>query len=53
VRCKAPEGASTSFRIGETTKARLASRATREGMPATALLDQLIVEGIDQLGLCE
>src|SRR5260370_13633319 len=41
--------ASTSFRISDTTKGRLASRAAREGMTATALLDQLIVEGIDQL----
>jgi hypothetical protein len=41
--------ASTSFRISDTTKARLTSRAAREGMTATALLDQLIVEGIDQL----
>ncbi len=41
--------ASTSFRISETAKAGLASRAAREGMTATALLDQLIVEGIDQL----
>jgi hypothetical protein len=41
--------ASTSFRISDTTKARLASRAAREGMTATALLGQLIVEGIDQL----
>ena len=40
--------ASTSFRISDSTKARLASRAAREGMTATALLDQLIVEGIDQ-----
>lgn len=40
--------ASTSFRIGDTAKARLASRAAREGSTATALLDQLIVEGIDQ-----
>ena len=40
---------STSFRISDTTKARLASRAAREGMTATALLGQLIVEGIDQL----
>ena len=40
---------STSFRISDTTKARLASRAAREGATATALLDQLIVEGIDQL----
>jgi hypothetical protein len=41
--------ASTSFRISDATKARLASRATREGMTATALLSQLITEGIDQL----
>jgi hypothetical protein len=41
--------ASTSFRISDATKARLASRAAQEGMTATALLGQLIVEGIDQL----
>jgi hypothetical protein len=41
--------ASTSFRISDTAKARLASRAAREGMTVTALLGQLIVEGIDQL----
>ena len=41
--------ASTSFRISDATKARLASRAVREGVTATALLGQLIVEGIDQL----
>src|SRR5215467_11591326 len=41
--------ASTSFRISDATKARLTSRAAREGATATALLDQLIVEGIDQL----
>jgi len=41
--------ASTSFRISDATKARLASRAAREGMTATALLGQLITEGIDQL----
>jgi hypothetical protein len=41
--------ASTSFRISDATKARLASRAVREGMTTTALLGQLIVEGIDQL----
>jgi hypothetical protein len=44
-----PVAASTSFRISDATKARLASRAAREGMTATALLGQLIVEGIDQL----
>ena len=40
--------ASTSFRISDTARTRLASRAAREGSSATALLDQLIVEGIDQ-----
>ncbi|HVA60200.1 MAG TPA: hypothetical protein VNG13_06655 [Mycobacteriales bacterium] len=41
--------ASTSFRISDTAKSRLASRAARDGVTATSLLDQLIVEGIDQL----
>ncbi len=40
---------STSFRISDAAKRRLAARAAREGTSATALLDQLIVEGIDQL----
>jgi len=40
---------STSFRISDAAKGRLAGRATRDGVTATALLDQLIVEGIDQL----
>jgi hypothetical protein len=40
---------STSFRISDTAKTRLTSRAAGEGMTVTALLDQLIVEGIDQL----
>jgi len=40
---------STSFRISDAARARLASRAAHEGMTATALLDQLIIEGIDQL----
>ncbi len=40
--------ASTSFRISDTARTRLAARAAREGSSATALLDQLIVEGIDQ-----
>jgi hypothetical protein len=40
---------STSFRISDTAKNRLATRAAREGTSATALLDQLIIEGIDQL----
>src|SRR5579859_4880761 len=41
--------ASTSFRISDTARTRLASRAAREGMTATALLDQLIIEGTGQL----
>jgi hypothetical protein len=40
---------STSFRISDAAKSRLAARAAQEGMTATALLDQLIIEGIDQL----
>jgi hypothetical protein len=40
---------STSFRISDTARRRLTSRAAHEGTTATALLDQLIVEGIDQL----
>ena len=39
---------STSFRLRDTTRNRLASRAAREGATVTQLLDQLIVEGIDQ-----
>lgn len=41
--------ASTSFRISEAARSRLATRAAHEGTTATALLDRLIVEGIDQL----
>jgi len=41
--------ASTSFRISDDARARLAARAVREGVTATALLDQLIIEGTDQL----
>ena len=41
--------ASTSFRISDGARTRLASRAAREGTTATALLDQLIIEGIDQI----
>jgi hypothetical protein len=41
--------ASTSFRISDRSRTRLASRAAREGLTATALLDQLIIEGTDQL----
>ena len=40
---------STSFRISDAARTRLATRAAREGMTATALLDLLIVEGVDQL----
>jgi hypothetical protein len=40
---------STSFRISEAARSRLSARAAQEGLTATALLDQLIVEGIDQL----
>jgi hypothetical protein len=40
--------ASTSFRISETARERLASHAAQEGTSATALLDQLIVEGVEQ-----
>ena len=39
---------STSFRIGDAAKGRLAGRAAHDGVTATALLHQLIVEGIDQ-----
>jgi hypothetical protein len=41
--------ASTSFRISAAARARLASRAARDGVTATALLDQLIIEGTDQM----
>jgi hypothetical protein len=40
---------STSFRISQAARSRLALRAAQDGMSATALLDQLILEGIDQL----
>jgi hypothetical protein len=40
--------ASTSFRISEIARERLASHAAREGISATALLDQLIVESVEQ-----
>jgi len=41
--------ASTSFRISEAAKSRLTSRAAREGVSVTALLDQLIIEGTEQI----
>jgi hypothetical protein len=40
---------STSFRISEAAKSRLAARAASDGVTATSLLEQLILEGIDQL----
>jgi hypothetical protein len=40
---------STSFRLSDTAKSRLDSRAAREGVTSTALLDRLIVEGTEQL----
>ena len=40
---------STSFRITDEAKQRLAGRAAEEGVSATALLDRLITEGVDQL----
>jgi hypothetical protein len=40
---------STSFRISDAAKSRLSARSARDGVTATALLDQLIIEGIDQL----
>ena len=40
---------STSFRISDAAKSRLAARSDHDGVTATALLDRLIVEGIDQL----
>lgn len=42
-------GTSTSFRLGEDAKQRLTSRAEREGVSATALLERLIIEGVDTL----
>lgn len=40
---------STSFRISEEARARLAAQAAQEGVSATALLERLILEGIDAL----
>ena len=40
---------STSFRLSEQAKRRLGERAQREGVSATALLERLIVEGVDIL----
>lgn len=40
---------STSFRLSDDAKRRLSQRAEREGVSATALLERLITEGVDQL----
>jgi hypothetical protein len=40
---------STSFRLSDEAKRRLIDRAEREGVSATALLERLIVEGVDTL----
>lgn len=40
---------STSFRLGDAARQRLADRAEREGVSATVLLERLIVEGFDTL----
>jgi hypothetical protein len=39
---------STSFRISDTAKRALDTRAAQEGVSATALLERLIVEGVEQ-----
>ncbi|EHR60515.1 hypothetical protein [Saccharomonospora cyanea] len=41
--------ASTSFRISAEAKRVLAARAEQEGTSATALLERLILEGVEQL----
>ncbi len=40
---------STSFRLGDEARQRLHERAEREGLSATALLERLIIEGVDTL----
>jgi hypothetical protein len=40
---------STSFRISKEAKQRLADRAERDGTSATALLERLIIEGVETL----
>ncbi|MFO8075754.1 MAG: hypothetical protein ACQETV_02075 [Actinomycetota bacterium] len=40
---------STSFRLGDEARQRLHERAERERISATALLERLIVEGVDTL----
>jgi hypothetical protein len=41
--------ASTSFRISESARRQLGTRAAQDGMSATALLERLIVEGVAEL----
>ncbi len=41
--------ASTSFRLSERARTSLAKRAERAGISSTALVERLIVEGIDAL----
>jgi AAA+ ATPase superfamily predicted ATPase len=38
---------STSFRLSDEARQRLHERAEREGVSATALLERLIIEGVD------
>ena len=40
---------STSFRLSDEARQRLHDRAEREGLSATALLERLIIEGVDTL----
>jgi len=40
---------STSFRLSDQARQRLTDRAEREGLSATALLERLIIEGVDVL----
>jgi hypothetical protein len=40
---------STSFRLSKRAKRRLSERAEHEGVTATALLQRLIIEGVDTL----
>ena len=40
---------STSFQLGDQARRRLYERAEREGVSATALLERLIIEGVDTL----
>ncbi|WP_052666796.1 hypothetical protein [Nitriliruptor alkaliphilus] len=40
---------STSFRLSDDARRRLSERAERDGVSVTALLERLIVEGIDTL----